>query len=342
MLSVMRRGANSWVIVLLFAAIIFVFALNFGPWAGNVGGGLSYAADVNGRVITLPEFQAAYSRQFQIIQSYRPGYTNEQAEAEGLKKIVLDQLISKELLANLAREHGLSISDNELAGFIQERLFGEGRPFDRETYRRLIYSNFQTTEAQFEAQLRRDLLAERMADLIATGVNISDGEVKSTFESRSTRVSLEVLRIDSKEKDSKKYAQGLLADLKKGIPMGKLNTKGHEKAVKLLSTGFFKKDSGFIPEVGQNHEMALAAFSLSKENPIGSSVIEGDKAYFLIKLKDREEPDMKKFAEEQDSIKSTLLMMRKKQLMENYVSHLKKQASIKYNEQIAGAEKVES
>lgn len=339
MLSVMRRSANSWLLVLLFAAIIFVFAFNFGPWAGNVGGGVSYAADVNGRVITLPEFQAAYSRQFQTIQSYRPGYTNEQAEKEGLRKIVLEQLVSKQLLANLARDHGLSVSDSELAAFIQERLFGEGRAFDRETYRRLINSNFQSTEAQFEAQLRRDLLAERMASLLATGVNISNEEVSSTFVSRKTRVSLDVIRIDASAKDSQKYSKALLADLKKGIPFPKLNLKGHEKAAKILATGFFRQDSRFIPEVGQSPNMIRAAFALSLEHPVSDTIFEIDNAYFLIKLKDKEVPDMKKFAEEQASIKSSLLMMRKKQLMENYVAYLKKKASIKYNEQLVGAEK---
>jgi SurA N-terminal domain len=337
MLSVMRRSANSWVLVLLFAAIIFVFAFNFGPWAGNVGGGVSYAADVNGRVITLPEFQTAYSRQFQMIQSYRPGYTNEQADREGLRKIVLDQLVSKQLLANLAREHGLSISDAELAAFIRERLFGDGRAFDRETYRRLIYSNFQSTEAQFEAQLRRDLLAERMATLLGTGAYVSDDEVSSTFVNRSTRVSLDVVRIDGADKDSRKFTNILLADLKKGTPLSKLALKGHEKSVKILSTGFFRQDSRFIPEVGQNQDMIFAAFSLSKENPVSNQVFQIDSAYFLIKLKDKEVPDMKKFAEEQKSIKETLLMMRKKQLMENYVLYLKKKASIKYNEQLIGA-----
>src|SRR5688572_23602695 len=50
MLEMMRKNANSWLMVLLFSIIIFVFAINFGPWAGRVGGGEAFAAWVNNKV----------------------------------------------------------------------------------------------------------------------------------------------------------------------------------------------------------------------------------------------------------------------------------------------------
>ncbi len=52
MLDFMRRNANSWIMVLLFGIIIFVFAINFGPWAGNVTPTVPYAAVVNNEPIS--------------------------------------------------------------------------------------------------------------------------------------------------------------------------------------------------------------------------------------------------------------------------------------------------
>ena len=196
MLGLMRKNANSWVIGLLFAIIIFVFALNFGPWAGNVGGSPPYAADVNGRVITLAEFQIAYTQQLRSIQNYRPEYSQAEADKEGIKQLVLDQLVAKELLSNLAQKNGLFISDEELAGFIKRNLFGPDVAYSKELYHRIVYSNFNSTEAQFETQVRRELLAERMANLLRTGALVSDGEVMQAYEIKSTLVSLDFIRVD--------------------------------------------------------------------------------------------------------------------------------------------------
>lgn len=204
MLSQMRRGANSWLIVLMFGAIIFVFAINFGPWAGNVGGGTPYAADVNGRVITIAQFQSAYAMQFRTMQNYRPEFTHEQAEAEGLRQLVLDQLVTKELLAQLAEKHGLSISDEELAKFIRDHMFGKDKAFDKEAYKQAIYSNFHTTENQFEAQIRRELLADRASELLGTGAYASDFEQDKDM----TRSSLLMTR-------RREFLQNYIALLKK-------------------------------------------------------------------------------------------------------------------------------
>jgi peptidyl-prolyl cis-trans isomerase D len=168
MLHLMRRSANSWLIIFFFGAIIFVFAIN-GPWSWNLQGSTPYAADVNGRVITLPEFQSAYGMIFRSMQNYRADFTHEQAEKEGLRTIVLNQLLTKELLAQLAERHGLSISDEELAKFIRDNMFGKDQVFDREAYKQAVWSNFHTTESQFESQIRREMLANRMGDLISNG-----------------------------------------------------------------------------------------------------------------------------------------------------------------------------
>ncbi|MEI6805674.1 MAG: SurA N-terminal domain-containing protein [Myxococcaceae bacterium] len=164
----MRRNSNSWLFVLIFAIITFVFAISLGISGVNVSGEQKYAADVNGHVITFQEFQMAYATQVKMIQSVSPDFNPEGPIAETLKKTVLDRLIAKVLLNQLAAKQKFSISDQELATFLRTQIFDKDKGLDRETYKRAIYSNYHMSENQFENQLRQDLLAEKMTNLLET------------------------------------------------------------------------------------------------------------------------------------------------------------------------------
>jgi peptidyl-prolyl cis-trans isomerase D len=181
MLDLMRKNSKSWLIILLFGVIIFVFAINFGPWVGQTGSELPYAATVNGHVITYPELQMAYTQQIRTIQSSNPDFNPEGPVQEMLKKAVLERLISKSLLAQLAESEGLRVSDRELADFIRTNLFGGEKKIDRAAYQRAIYSNYHLSEAQFESQLRKDLVAEQMGKLIE-GTAQSDEQRAKFFQ----------------------------------------------------------------------------------------------------------------------------------------------------------------
>jgi peptidyl-prolyl cis-trans isomerase D len=224
MLASLRKNANSWIITLLFAVIIFVFAINFGPWAGRLGHDTSYAAKVNGQVITIPEFQSAYSSQMRLMQMFRPGYTPEQAEKDGLRALVLDHLVSQELLAQLAESNNLAVTDHELVASIKKRIQTDpDKALDADTYHRWVYGNFQMSEGQFEAQLKREMLAERMVEVLSTGVHVSDADLKSAFDSKNDQTSITFIRINPSffpapsvpaDKDLSAWAKSHEADLK--------------------------------------------------------------------------------------------------------------------------------
>lgn len=197
MLDIMRRNANSWIMVLLFGIIIFVFAINFGPWAGgNISPGAPYAAIVNSEVISLAEFRTAYASQFARIKQFRPDYDQTQADRDGLKQIVLEQLVSRELLTQLGKKNNLSIAAITLAEEIKERVFGEEAAFNKAEYERRVNSYFQSTIPQFEAQVEKELLAEQMANLLGTAVYVSDAEAKVAFKDKNTKIALEFVKVN--------------------------------------------------------------------------------------------------------------------------------------------------
>lgn len=196
MLDFMRRNANSWIMVLLFGIIIFVFAINFGPWAGSMAPTIPYAAVVNNEPISLNEFRTAYASQFARIQQFRPGYDQTQADKDGLKEVVVAQLISRELLTQLGRNNSLSIAALTLAEEIKGRVFGEEADFNKEEYVRRVNAFFRSTVSQFEAQVEKELIAEQMANLLGTAVSVSNSETKMAFIDKNTKIALEFVKVN--------------------------------------------------------------------------------------------------------------------------------------------------
>ncbi|HXW53060.1 MAG TPA: SurA N-terminal domain-containing protein [Myxococcota bacterium] len=196
MLDFMRKNANSWVMILLFGIIIFVFAINFGPWAGNSLTGVPYAAIVNNEAISMAEFRTAYASHFARIKQFRPDYDQAQADKDGLKQMVIDQLISRELLAQLGKSHHLSIGAKTLADEIKERIFGKDAEFNKDEYIRRVSTYFQTTVSQFEQQFDKDMIAQQVANLFETGVYVSNTELKNSFIDRNTKIALDFIKVE--------------------------------------------------------------------------------------------------------------------------------------------------
>ncbi|OGQ26482.1 MAG: hypothetical protein A2138_20190 [Deltaproteobacteria bacterium RBG_16_71_12] len=227
MLSVFRNNKRNLLNWIIFGAITFVFVFTFGSWGGgNVSGAVPTAATVNGSVIPRSQFQTNYSNYYQQMAGRRPGYTPEMAREERLADTVLDRLISNELLAQAAEDHGIAIPDEEIAKVIEEQFFGgKGKTFDAEEYKRIVNGLYGTSEARFEEQLRRDLMAEHMRQILADSQHVSDAEVRERFESSNNRADLEFVKIDPNffkkgiaelgEADAKAWAAANKADVEK-------------------------------------------------------------------------------------------------------------------------------
>lgn len=197
MLSVFRSNANNWLMIIILAAITFVFVFTFGSWGGgNVSGDLPIAATVNGQVIPMTAFRVQYAQTFRTQTMFRPGFTPEKAREEGLDDQVLDRMITTELLAQAAENRGLVVGDDEVADTIQKRFFEKDKPFDAEEYKRLVNGIYNTNEARFEDGLRKELLAARFESILGDAAHVSERELKDSFSQKSDRADLEILKVD--------------------------------------------------------------------------------------------------------------------------------------------------
>lgn len=355
MLDSMRRHANSWVFSLLFAVIIFVFAVNFGPWAGSAVPATLFAVEVNGRGVSMAEFQVQYDNRFAQYQRFFPNLTREQAEAQGFSRGILDSLVQRELLAQLAESYHLTVSDEELRQYLKQYL-AAGQDIDKEAYERWVSSTFHVSTGEFEAQRRRDLLAERMQEIIVSGVVVGEGDLKTSYVLKNDQVSLDFIRIDpehfqGKDKEEKllaaqKYATDIVQELKAGKKLEDVKRPDLSKKEKgaaptasdvapvFGTTELFARNAPSIPGFGYSSpEVLSASFELGSANKAvftEQPIVANGKLYVL-SLKARKPADMASFEKEKTELREQLMREREQAFFAEFMGHLKKTAKPIYN-----------
>lgn len=193
MLETMRKNASSFVIQLLFAAIVVVFVF----WGVNTGGQRARpVAKVNGESVLDGTFVRAYQDRIRFMQRYNDNMTDE--EIERIKNDVLDNLIIRELILQSAESERIVVSDHELASHIMDlRQFqDEEGHFDQDIYEREL-RRYRQSRTKFEENQREDLRVQRMEALVRRSVAVSEGEVREQYEEDNHKLNLEFVRISS-------------------------------------------------------------------------------------------------------------------------------------------------
>jgi len=171
-------------------AIAVVFTLSFGPGSSGFGGtgqattAPGSVATVNGKEIPLRDFASAWARQMNFLRSQGSPIPESIARQFGMHNQVLDRLVNTELLAQAAERHGITASDDELRKLIfQNTDFHnkEGR-FDEVRYKQVLRDFYRKTPPDFEQELRRQLSAQKMLEVVRAGAVVSDDEVRARYE----------------------------------------------------------------------------------------------------------------------------------------------------------------
>src|SRR5436305_538444 len=118
MLDVMRSNARSSLIVLIFGAIIVSFIFSFGRGSSGFRTRTpeTWAATVNGDLVTAGDFAQAYATRFRQAAAQRGGkYTTDNAKQDDLRRATLKSLVDQELIAQQADDLGVVVTDQELS-----------------------------------------------------------------------------------------------------------------------------------------------------------------------------------------------------------------------------------
>lgn len=181
MLDVLRKGAQSWGIKVIFGIIIAVFVLAFGMDKSQKGAG-HVVATVNGDPISLKQFQETLQRNMETARRQNPGLTPEFLAQIRFKEQVLNQMITQELILHKAAELGISVSKEELAREIHlvPAFQNEKQVFDPQQYTTVLQAN-NLTPGQFESDFMRRLIMEKIERYISLPAQLTEAQAREYY-----------------------------------------------------------------------------------------------------------------------------------------------------------------
>lgn len=206
MLDRMRRHKAwlKWSLGLVVVTFVLLYVPSFfDPLAGTGANPNDAVATVDGRRITVGTFQRLYQQQMMSVQqAYGGQLTNDMIQQLGIPQRVVQQMIDEEAMIVEAERLGLTVTDAELRerilrmpGFQQD-----GQFIGDERYRQVLQMQRPPLRAsEFEEQLRKSLLAEKLQAAVTGWVHVPDSEVEAEYKQRNEKVKLEmaVLQADA-------------------------------------------------------------------------------------------------------------------------------------------------
>ncbi len=202
LIGAMREYFRGLKLILLFVIVAFIATsfLYFGSDSLRMGNARSNPAiaSVNGEEISPARFQRV---QRNYIEYYRRAYqqdiTPEMAERLGLTQQVINDLIQESLVLQQAKREGITVSDEELRLRIQTiPAFQDDGRFSRERYLAQL-KQARIEPAEFEAEVRREMLRQKMEAIVKDGIKVSDAEVEQVYHARFERVRADWALIES-------------------------------------------------------------------------------------------------------------------------------------------------
>jgi peptidyl-prolyl cis-trans isomerase D len=199
-ISSMREYFRSlkFILVIIIVAFIATSVVYFGTSALSGGSNKpNVVATVNGEEIPAERYRRA---QQSLVAAYermsKQRMTPELAERLGLNQQVMNDLVSDAVIVQGAEREGVRVTDDELRLRIQEmREFQEDGHFSRDRYVRVL-RQVRLEPGEFEAEMRRQLVRQKIESLVRDGIKISDAEVTEAYNSRNERVRAAYASID--------------------------------------------------------------------------------------------------------------------------------------------------
>lgn len=181
MLDLLRQGAQSWMIKILFGIIIAVFVLAFGMNRVQHDRG-STVATVNGEPILFSQFQDYLQRNLEMIRAQNPGISSEMLAQMGFRRQILEQMVSETLLLQKAAELGVTVSKEELAREVHliPAFQNEAKVFDPVIYENVLRAN-HLTPGGFESDYMRGMLMNKVRGYVGQAGRLSEEQVHDFF-----------------------------------------------------------------------------------------------------------------------------------------------------------------
>lgn len=198
MLDRMRRhkGWLKWSLALVCLAFVIFYIpafLRTGPEAMSS----ETVANVDGREITVSQFRRVYQAQLEVYRNAYGGNMSEQMLKQlGLDQQILQQMVDEQAALAEARKRGVDVSDREVEARIMAiPAFQENGQFiGGPRYTALLrMQRPPMTPEEFEDNIRRSLVVDKLRSALTDWVTVSDKDVRREFQQRNEKVKLDLV-----------------------------------------------------------------------------------------------------------------------------------------------------
>lgn len=199
MLDRMRRhkGWLKWSLGLVVVAFVLVYIPEFVAPQGATAAPNAVIATVEGREITVAEFQRAYTQQLQAYrQAYGANLNDQMLQQLGIEQRVLSQMIDQEAVLAEADRLGISVTDAELRErIIRLPAFQENGQFiGNERYRQILAAQAPPIPTdEFERELRKQLQADKLREALTAWVTVTDADIETEYRRRNEKVKVDLV-----------------------------------------------------------------------------------------------------------------------------------------------------
>ena len=214
MLDLMRRKKRLKLILWLVIAALALSMLVFFVPGTNMSGFFDapgVVASVEGRKISAQDFSRLYRRVANNVRTAN-NMDLETLRIMGLPSQVLNELINYQVMEVLAKRFGITLSDEEMLRAIERNpsFQVDGEFIGVESYKALLAMN-GFTAAEFESELRRLKLQDKVRDFVTSAVRVTDAELRNAYHRSTQRIQLDYVLL--KKDDFRQRVKPTVAEI---------------------------------------------------------------------------------------------------------------------------------
>lgn len=194
MLEGIRRYQYSWGVkaVCIVLGILMTFFFGFGSGMFST---VHPVATVNGQRILGDQVDREATQLRQAFQQMYGAAAQSLLKTVNIRQEAVDRLVEEQLIGDEARHLGISINDQALQDQIAKLpAFQRDGQFDFDTYQEVLREN-DLMPAEFENQERDRMIADTLRNMIGSGVQISDDEIRHAYNLANEKIGLRYVEL---------------------------------------------------------------------------------------------------------------------------------------------------
>jgi peptidyl-prolyl cis-trans isomerase D len=208
-----REAVKRYLLIFFLSIVSLGMVLVLAPIPGDVNQmQANTLATIDGQNITTQDLQ----RTLQLRLRNSP-YGNDPRIISMMAGNLLDTMILGRAIQMQAEKMGIEVTNQEMLQSLQPSLYADGKFIGLDAYRQAIEERMGMSVAQYEGQLKQQLLFDKVREIVTDGVTVTPAEVRQEVLRRNQKAKVEYAVFDPSQflKDVKITPEGLEALFKK-------------------------------------------------------------------------------------------------------------------------------